>query len=356
MKSLLIGTTAIILTTATPALAQDTGTVVADAEQAAQEAAEDAETLALAEAALDLYWPKGNTEAAVDFMLGPWADRMLDSPIRDLAEPFRPVIALYVNEMGPLMEALASLEDDFPGDNEDSAEADGEEADGNEELEAVQELFGDPEDIDAGIDLMLALYGDLTIRGLISDEDEHFDERLSILRDVMDKELPAVLEEFEEPVRAGLVQVFADRFTKAELAQIAAFADTPAGEKFAANIFTVGFEPEYFAGIMASFPGMIKKAPPLVEALEERMAHLPPMFPEPEASEAEEAYEACAQIEDEAERETCQTEAQAAMEDEWQPTPEELDEWAAEYQAMADDYRQQAKDRRAELAAEAAPE
>lgn len=349
MRSFILTASAIAMATATPAFAQDPGSVVADAEQTAQEAAAEAEKLALAEAALDLYWPEGNTEAAVDYMMGPWADRMLDSPIRELAEPFEPVIQMFMSEMGGMMGAMAALEGGM---------ADDEVAEEGAEEVAEDEAAAAEADMAAGMDFIMALYGDMTIREIISAEDEHFDERLTILREVMDEELPALLVEFEEPVRAGLVQVFADRFTNAELAQIAAFADTPAGEKFAANIFTVGFEPEYFAGIMASFPGLIEKAPPLVKAMEERMAHLPPMFPEPEI---EAYYEQCEELEGDAktgcEAEAAAEEAEAMVaEAEWQPSPEELDEWAAEYQELADDYRRQAEERRAELAAEEATE
>ena len=352
MRKIITSTaTAIALATAAPAYAQDPGAIVAEAEEAAQEAVEDAEKLALAEAALDLYWPAGNTEAAVDYMMGPWADRMLDSPIRELAEPFEPVIQMFMEEMGGMMGAMAALEEMESGEEgAEVAEEDGPTAE--EEAEQAQQ------DMAAGIDFIMALYGDMTIRELISAEDEHFSERLTILREVMDEELPALLVEFEEPVRAGLVKVFADRFTSAELAQIAAFADTPAGEKFAANMFTIGFEPEYFAGFLASFPAMIEKAPPFIAKIEERTAHLPPMFPEPEI---ETAAEDCGDIGDEDAKAECEVEAAAEaveMEEasEWQPSPEELDEWAAEYQELADDYRRQAEERRAELAAEEATE
>ena len=355
-KMLSVTTAAFALAVANPAYAQDPGALVAEAEEVAQEAAADAEKLALAEAALDLYWPEGNAEAAVDYMMGPWADRMLDSPIRELAEPFQPVIQLFMSEMGGMMGAMSSMENEFVEEGaEDEAAEDEEAVEEKTPEEAAEEAKAE---MQAGMDFIMALYGDMTIRELIVAEDEHFDERLQILRDVVDEQLPALLVEFEEPVRAGLTQVFAERFTSAELAQIAAFADTPAGEKFAANMFTIGFEPEYFAGIMASVPGLIEKAPPFAAALEERMAHLPPMFPEPTAAAA---VDACAEIEDEDAKAECEVEAAAeaaaeSAEDEWQPSPEELDEWAAEYQELADDYRRQAEERRAELAAEEATE
>nr|WP_276591720.1 DUF2059 domain-containing protein [Sphingomicrobium nitratireducens] len=107
-------------------------------------------------------------------------------------------------------------------------------------------------------------------------------------------------------VRDGLARAFAGRFTDAELKSIATFAKTPAGKKFASEIWKVGFAPEYFGGMMKAMPTLVKGIKPMGETLEARMAHLPPMFPEPEPDcVSEEDAAEMADDEDAAEVEIC---------------------------------------------------
>ncbi|WP_265587067.1 DUF2059 domain-containing protein [Sphingomicrobium arenosum] len=253
MKKLFaLSASALALTLASPAVA-------AEAQVETVELAPSAAKIDLARGAVDMIWPAGNTEYLVDYLVGPYADHLLYTPIPQLAEEYG-----VVESFQSIVVALKALDEDM-GDELD--------------LDGLDEMT--PEQIEATANMMLAMLGDKSIATMIANEDEHFDERLSILRDVLDKELPPIAAAFDAPMRDAFARVFAKQYSEAELMELAAFADTPTGQKFARNYMMIGFQPEYYLGFMEAIPAMIPTLVPLGETLEARMAHLPPMFPEP---------------------------------------------------------------------------
>ena len=248
-----VSASALALLTAAPVAAQD---AVPSAVETIDLEPSDAR-IALARQAVDIVWPQGQAEFMVDYMVGPYADYLLTTPLSQMAKDFRTeeVVAAYA-EMIPEMMAMM-----------------GEDADMGEDMS--------PEQMSAMVNMMVAMVGDQTIQQMLFKEDEHFDERLSIARSVLAEEIPPIARAFEGPMRDAMAQVFAKKFTDGELNEIAAFASSATGQKFARTYITMGFEPEYYSGIMQAIPAVVPRFMPLVEKMETRMAHLPPMFPGP---------------------------------------------------------------------------
>ncbi|MBB3764449.1 DUF2059 domain-containing protein [Sphingomicrobium lutaoense] len=269
----------------------------------AQAPALSPERRALALDAVDLYWPEGEAEYVVNYMLDDFATMMLDTPIKTLARDFG---------MTELIQAFGVL---APIAAEEAGEA-------SEELPTTEQM-------EAGAEFMLAMFGDKTLRGILKGEDEHFDERFDIVRDVLKSELPPVFDKSEPKMRAVLAELFAEKFTDSELRELAAFADTAAGQKFVHTNWTASFEPTFYRAVFAGLPDFVEGMPGLVETLEARTAHLPPMFPEPEIEACEEGEEDCAAHED---------------------TPEHLEEMAEELEAEAAELRARAAEMRTEAA------
>lgn len=268
--------------------------------QAAQTLSPERRALALD--ALDLFWPQGEAEYVVNHLIGDFADMMLDTPISTLAKDFG------MNELIQSVSALGAL-----------AEQSG--ADEDEEMPTTEQM-------EAGAEFMLAMFGDKTLREMIASEDEHFDERLSIVRDVLRSDLPPMFDKAEPKMRHVMAELFAERFTDAELAQLAAFADTEAGRKFVHTNWTASMEPTYYRAMFAGLPALIEGMPAMVEKISDRSAHLPPMFPETEEVECEEGSD-CGVHEE---------------------TPEHLEEMAAELEAEAAELRARAAEMRADAA------
>ncbi|MCJ7421542.1 DUF2059 domain-containing protein [Sphingomicrobium astaxanthinifaciens] len=252
-KLFALSASALALTIASPALAaQDSGV------ETVALAPSDAK-IELARGAVDMIWPAGNTEYVVDYLVGPYADKMLYTPIPQLAEEYGVVESAKAIVAG--MKALdAEMGDDF-------------------NFDGIEELSD--EQIEATAAMFIAMLGDKSVASMIAEKDEHFDERLTIIRDVLDTELPPLAAAFDGPFRDGMARVFARQYSEAELLELAAFAATPTGRKFARNYMLIGFQPEYYLGLLEGLPAALPAMKPLAQTMTARMAHLPPMFPEP---------------------------------------------------------------------------
>ncbi|WP_260482624.1 DUF2059 domain-containing protein [Sphingomicrobium flavum] len=313
MRIVNISLAALAMGMASPALAADTEVATIEASQPSEE------RMALALEAVDLLWPEGQGVDMVNFFTGEFANMMLDTPIAELARDFgmEEMVATFAGIEGALKEEGVA-EEDMPSADEMKATA----------------------------DFLLAMLGDKTLREMAVGEDEHFNERVTIIRAVLAEELPPIMNAAEPKMRAIMAQMFAKKFSDQELREIGAFADTAAGQKYVDLYWTMGFQPEYYRSIIAAMPEFVKGFPELGKAMEARMAHLPPMFPEP-------AAETSCETNDEGE-EVCVEAAIEPVEDEesYTETPEELDELAAYYEEEAAEYRRQAAERRAAAEAE----
>lgn len=273
-KLILAAASGIAMTVATPALAAD---VPQDAavETVAVEMSDARYALALG--AVDAYWPQGNSQYMVDYLTGTFADELLYTPIGELVEKYG------------LMDAVADIADMVGAIEEIEAAMEGEEGDAEGEEEAANPMQPGPEQMAKG---MLAMFEDQRLIDMLGAQDEHLEERITIAREVLNEELPPMFAAAEPEMRKAFAEAFARRFDDQELAAIAAFAATPTGQKYAKEQWVMSFDPAYFKAMIASAPAYIEGMPALVEKMDARMAHLPPMFPEDEdEGEGEEAAE-----------------------------------------------------------------
>lgn len=279
------------------------------------------ERMALALEAVDIFWPQGQGMDMVSYLTGDFANLMLDTPVAELARDFgmEEMVATFA-ELEGLMKEEGVAEEDMPT---------------AEEMEATAEF-------------MLAMLGDKTLRDMAVEQDEHFNERVDIIRDVLAEELPPILTAAEPKMRAIMAEMFAKKFTDQELRDIGTFANSAAGQKYVDLYWTIGFQPEYYRSIIAAMPEFVKGFPELGKTMEARMAHLPPMFPEPEPA----TEEVCEENEDG--EEVCETVevAEEVATEAYEESPEELDELAEYYEEEAASLRKQAEELRAGQAAE----
>lgn len=309
MRLMNISLAALALGISSPAMA-------ADMTPQDEAAAVDRHQLALG--AVDLYWPEGQASALVNHLTGPFADMMLDTPISQLARDFG---------MEEIIAAIAGMGAMLPPEEGEDGQA---------------KPPPSPEEMEAMANLMLASLGDKTLRDVIGQSDPHFDERVSIIRDILGKDLPPILNRAEPKLRDVLAEVFAKKFSDDELRDIAAFAHSPTGQKYVDTYWTIGFDPGYYRAFFAAMPEMMKGFPELAAKFEERMAHLPPMFPKAEPEpECEEGDDACPEAAADAEEA-----AEGDYDESYEESPELLEEMAAQFEAEAAAMRQQAEQMR----------
>lgn len=275
MKSLILAAASgIALVAATPALAADVqdGKV----QTVAVEMSEERRALALA--AVDAYWPEGQGQHMVDYMTGDFADFILYTPISVMADEYglKEIIGSFMANMGEFEAMIADLE----GTEDADVDADESEADESDEIPSEEE-------ISAMADMMIAMVGDQTVASMMAGQDEHFEERVSIIRDVLRTEMAPIYASMEPTLRNTYAEMFAKRFSDAELADIAAFAQTDGGRKYARDQWLFALNPTYFKAILMAVPESMTAMPDLIKTMEERMAHLPPMAGEDADEETE---------------------------------------------------------------------
>lgn len=263
MKTFLMAAASgLALTCATPALAADAQDAVATVEVPMS-----AEREALALAAVDAYWPQGLSAYTTDYFLNTFANELLYTPIGDLVEKYG-VIEMAV-EVDAMVKEIEAAE----------AEACGDDCDGEDEAPAIdispaQAMKG-----------MVAMFEDQRLVDIVSAKDEHFEERLKIVREVVGEEMPKMAAAAEPKMRKHFAEMFARRFNDQELRDLAAFAATPTGQKYAKEQWVMWVDPAYFRALFASAPESMAAGKAMMEKLETRMAHLPPMFPKPEVKD-----------------------------------------------------------------------
>lgn len=278
MKTLfLAASSGMALFAATPALAAD----IQDGKVQTVAVVMSEERRALAMAAVDAYWPQGQGEYMVNYITGDFADFVLNTPFSVMAEEYglKQIIGSFAANMGELEAMMAEIEGV-------DADASGEEG----EAPAKMPEPPSPEELDAMADMVIAMFGDQTVASMMAGQDEHFEERVSIIRDVLQTEMGPIYAKMEPTLRSSYAEMFAKRFTDAELTDIAAFAQTEGGRKYARDQWLFALDPTYFKAILTAVPESMTAMPELVKTMEERMAHLPPIGGE-EADETDDAAE-----------------------------------------------------------------
>src|SRR5918993_990097 len=115
--------------------------------------------------------------------------------------------------------------------------------------------------------------------GTIGDElkkkDPHFDQRMAIIGRVIGEEMKRLAPQIEAPLRDGLADSVARRFTAAELADINRFFATDSGKAFGRELWLLWFDPAIVKGMVSTMPVVIKKMPAVMKKVDAATAHLP---------------------------------------------------------------------------------
>ena len=129
-----------------------------------------------------------------------------------------------------------------------------------------------------------ATTGDKTLGQVATERDPYFRERMSItMKTMMDEMLP-LMEKMEPKVRDGLTNVYARRYTVAQLADMDRFFATPSGKAYADYAMMIFADPEIIKGMQSFTPELLKAMPRIMEKAKQATAHLPPPPPNPSST------------------------------------------------------------------------
>lgn len=117
---------------------------------------------------------------------------------------------------------------------------------------------------------------DKTLSQLMREKDPYFEERMAITNRIMMEEMGKILGGFEPQFRESLAQIYARRFTLAELTDIAAFFKTPSGKSYASQMMSVMSDPSFAKAMSAVMPKLMQAMPGIAEKIKQATAHLPP--------------------------------------------------------------------------------
>lgn len=204
---------------ATPAMAQEAGSIVSTASTSSETQADPAR-IAAAKLVVDKLWPLGTYRRMMDGTMSKIMDSMMES----------------------MMGMKAS---DMVGAADKTGKA----------SEAV---------------------GDQSMGALAEKADPNFRERTRIMMDAMMSGMIPIMEKIEPQVRENLTKIYARRFSAAQLADLATFFATPSGKAYAEQSMLVFMDPEMIQGMQAFVPELMKSMPAIIKKAEEATKHLPP--------------------------------------------------------------------------------
>lgn len=114
-----------------------------------------------------------------------------------------------------------------------------------------------------------------TIRDEMKKKDPHFDQRMAIIGRVVGEEMTRLGPKIETPLRDGLAESVARRFTAAQLADINRFFATDSGKAFGRELWLLWFDPAVVKGMIGTMPVMLKEMPAVMRKVDVATAHLP---------------------------------------------------------------------------------
>jgi hypothetical protein len=115
-----------------------------------------------------------------------------------------------------------------------------------------------------------------TLREAMAKEDPHFMERMRITNRVMFEEMIPLLNRIEPGIREGLAQVYARKFSAAQLEDLNRFFATPTGRAYAPEAMMAFMEPEIVQQVSSFGPEFVKEMPRIMDKVKAATAHLPP--------------------------------------------------------------------------------
>jgi hypothetical protein len=114
-----------------------------------------------------------------------------------------------------------------------------------------------------------------TLREALTKKDPYFEQRMRITGEVVTKELERLGPQIESPLRNGLAESVAHRFTSAQLADINRFLATDSGKAFGSELLFLWFDPAVIKGVIGTVPIMMKEVPEISKKVEAATAKLP---------------------------------------------------------------------------------
>jgi hypothetical protein len=129
--------------------------------------------------------------------------------------------------------------------------------------------------------------GGATLSEVMTARDPHFRERMRITSEVTNRIMGELFTEIEPEFRAAMVELFARRFTTAELNEMNVFFAAPTGQKYALMAPSMMSDPAIVRAMMAMMPRMMAAMPRITAEIASATAHLPPP-PEAQGDDDEE--------------------------------------------------------------------
>lgn len=114
-----------------------------------------------------------------------------------------------------------------------------------------------------------------TIRDEMKKKDPHFDQRMAIIGRVVGEEMTRLGPQIETPLRDGLAESVARRFTATQLADINRFFASDSGKAFGRELWLLWFDPAVVKGMIGTMPVMLKEMPAVMKKVDAATAHLP---------------------------------------------------------------------------------
>jgi hypothetical protein len=114
-----------------------------------------------------------------------------------------------------------------------------------------------------------------TLRAEMRKNDPHFEQRMAITGRVIGEEMTRLGPQIETPLREGLAESVARRFTPAQLADINRFFATDSGKAFGREVWLLWLDPAVLKGMIGTMPVMMKEMPAVMKKVEAATAHLP---------------------------------------------------------------------------------
>ncbi|MEL6828246.1 MAG: DUF2059 domain-containing protein, partial [Pseudomonadota bacterium] len=119
--------------------------------------------------------------------------------------------------------------------------------------------------------------GDRTLAEVSREADPHFEERMQISTRVMMDEMVTLMTTMEPAIRDALVNIYARKFTVAQLGEMNRFFATDTGSAFARDYMMVFVDPEMMESMMSMVPQMMQAMPDIMEKVKDATSHLPPV-------------------------------------------------------------------------------
>jgi hypothetical protein len=132
-----------------------------------------------------------------------------------------------------------------------------------------------------------------TVGELAAEADPDFKERMDIMMRVTFDEMGKLMSAMEPAARGALANVYARKYTAAQLTDMNGFFATPSGSAFAADFMSTFTDKEMMTAMMGEMPKVMEAMPEIMKKVEAATAHLPPA-PKSEMALTDGALSACA--------------------------------------------------------------